>query len=366
MKKNEKVSLNELFRSRLEGAEMPLREGGWEALQQDLSALPEQHHGAVGLSWGAWPLRRVAAAASVALLLCGASASFWWLAPRQEEPAPASRPMTVAGAACLDGDGVLNDEFMPRAESARPAVRKAQLASLLPAGGNGDMEAEEAEGVLSLRLSIVVSGQTGGGPSFYRSVNRPRSIARYVLTEKDVWQAAAYVDADTEAELPRQTRTSRRWALKGGVGTALPKGSCHAPLQARVTWERYLNERLSLEAGLQYSLLSQSDGPTLHTLALPVRLNCLLAAAGSTELYASAGGAVEKCVAGAADNGFGAEPLQWSAMVGVGVRQRLNDRLALFAEPTVTHHFSRSHHARSLYDERPTNLALLCGVRMCY
>lgn len=39
------------------------------------------------------------------------------------------------------------------------------------------------------------------------------------------------------------------------------------------------------------------------------------------------GGAAEKCIAGAPDNGFGAEPVQLSVAAGVGVRYKMNDRL---------------------------------------
>jgi len=48
------------------------------------------------------------------------------------------------------------------------------------------------------------------------------------------------------------------------------------------------------------------------------------------------------------------------------VRYRLNDRFALFAEPSVSHHFGTDSETGTLRTERPTNLNLLCGVRMTY
>lgn len=44
----------------------------------------------------------------------------------------------------------------------------------------------------------------------------------------------------------------------------------------------------------------------------------------------------------------------------------MNDRFALFAEPSVSHHFDTDSQTRTLRTERPTNLNLLCGVRMTY
>lgn len=136
------------------------------------------------------------------------------------------------------------------------------------------------------------------------------------------------------------------------------------PFTAGVSVERRLNKHFSLEAGLQYNCL---DGDhTLHTLEVPVRLNMMLASTPKVDFYAMVGGAAEKCIAGAPDNDFGAEPVQLSVAAGVGVRYKMNDRFALFAEPSVSHHFDTDSQTRTLRTERPTNLNLLCGVRMTY
>lgn len=90
---------------------------------------------------------------------------------------------------------------------------------------------------------------------------------------------------------------------------------------------------------MQYNRL---DGDhAIHTLAVPVKLNAVLASNSKVDFYATLGGAAEKCIAGAEDNGFGAEPIQLSIAAGLGVRYKLNDRIALFAEPTVSHHLIR-------------------------
>lgn len=64
--------------------------------------------------------------------------------------------------------------------------------------------------------------------------------------------------------------------------------------------------------------------------------------------------------------GFKAEPVQLSVAAGVGVRYKLSDRFALFAEPLVSHHFDTESETKTLRTERATNLNLLCGVRMTY
>ena len=136
------------------------------------------------------------------------------------------------------------------------------------------------------------------------------------------------------------------------------------PLTAAVTVERSLNSRFALETGILYNRLHADR--TLHTLGIPVKLNMTLASTPKLDLYATVGGTAEKCIAGAADNGFNAEPVQLSVAAGVGGRYRLNDRFALFAEPSVSNHFGTDSETGTLRTERPTNLNLLCGVRMTY
>ena len=171
-------------------------------------------------------------------------------------------------------------------------------------------------------------------------------------------------DSDKTLPITNAGGSAKKWAFKAGIGTALPKGDFGMPFTAGVSAERRLNKHFSLEAGLQYNRL---DGDhTIHTLAVPVKLNAVLASNSKVDFYATLGGAAEKCIAGAEDNGFGAEPIQLSIAAGLGVRYKLNDRIALFAEPTVSHHFDTDSQTKTLRTERPTNLNLLCGVRMTY
>ena len=59
-------------------------------------------------------------------------------------------------------------------------------------------------------------------------------------------------------------------------------------------------------------------------------------------------------------------PLQVAVQAGVGLRYKMTDRLAFFAEPSVSHHFNEDSSPRTLRTERPLNLNLLCGLRMTY
>lgn len=173
-----------------------------------------------------------------------------------------------------------------------------------------------------------------------------------------------YASCDKQTSPVAVGEQSSLWALKAGIGTSLASAGFPMPLTAGVSVERRLNRRLSLEAGLQYNRLEADEA--FHTVAVPLRLNVLLASAPKVDFYAMAGGAVEKCIAGPDDTSLGAEPVQLSVLAGVGVRYRMNERFALFAEPTVSHHFNTDSPSETLRTERPVNLNLLCGLRMSF
>lgn len=104
----------------------------------------------------------------------------------------------------------------------------------------------------------------------------------------------------------------------------------------------------------------------LHYLGIPVKLNITLAETPKLELYASVGGVADKCMAGAPDNDFRHEPVQLAVMAGVGVSYKVSDKIALFAEPGVSHHFKTDSKLETLRTARPTNFNLICGLRMTY
>lgn len=158
------------------------------------------------------------------------------------------------------------------------------------------------------------------------------------------------------------TGEDAKWAIKAAVGASLPKGDFGMPLAVGVMLERRLDKTWALEAGLQYNRLPMEGSGQLHTLSLPVRLDATLATSSKVDFYATVGGALEKAVG----KGRGGEPVQLSAMAGVGVRYKLNERIAFFAEPSLAYHFDTDSDLRTLHTERPANMNLLCGVRMVY
>lgn len=354
MKENKDIT--ELFRSKLTDAQMEVRDDFWMKLEQDLVMPAQKVKPIRGNFW----FRRFSAVASIALVLGAASAAFWYLSPREELKDAFSQIAVLAPEASLNGD-LVQEKFPSIYHAITPAStnNSAGVFAEAPVG-------DTADGQVSVRVSITITQQMHskhrGSNGFYSSTGMT-DICQGHSNNSDVREESVKEESKTSVK-PKSVVKDRKWALKAAVGTALPKGDCRMPLTAAVDAEYGLNRYLSLEAGLQYNCLAGEK--TLHTLSVPLRLNVTLATSSKIDLYAMAGGAVEKCIAGASDNSFDAEPMQLSVMGGLGMRYKLNNRFALFAEPSVSYHFDTSSQTSTIRTERPLNLNLLCGVRMTY
>lgn len=160
------------------------------------------------------------------------------------------------------------------------------------------------------------------------------------------------------------------------------------PVQVGVSVAYSFTDRLSIESGLTYSCLVSdlSSGTasgnydirqTLHYIGLPLYLKYDFLKIGGFSLYASAGGQMEKCVAGktrtdyfiggkkiSSESGrIMVEPLQWSVGAYVGAQYSFNSLVGLYVEPGAAYYFSNGSPVNCIYSERPFNFSLRAGLR---
>lgn len=160
------------------------------------------------------------------------------------------------------------------------------------------------------------------------------------------------------------------------------------PIQVGVSVAYSFTDRLSIESGLTYSCLISdlSSGTplgnydirqTLHYIGLPLALRYDLLKIKGFSLYASAGGQMEKCVAGktrtdyfvdgkkvSSENGrIMVEPLQWSVNAYVGAQYSFNRLVGLYVEPGAAYYFRNGSPVNCIYSERPFNFSLRAGLR---
>lgn len=349
--KRENDEITDLFRSRLGHAEMTVREGFWEELNEDVAACCQQRRRVLFF--------RVVAAASVLLVLAASSAAFWFFSPK-EEMEEAFTQLAVSGVGTLDGDRA-NQSFSPsRTEPVLHKPTPGKMAVLSHAD-------EEDDDSVSVTLSVSFSfSATATNNGYVRDRNAGDNIWKTSSGNDDIAPVAVEKEPDM-ASVVSKVEKKRTWAVKTTVGTALPaeKRKYKMPVMTGVTIEKRLGEYLGIETGLAYSNL-RANGQGLHYLGIPVKMNVYLADLKKFDLYASIGAVADKCIAGAPSNNFKNEPVQLAVTAGVGVSYKVNDRIALFAEPGVSHHFDTDSRIETIRTKRPTNFNLLCGLRMTY
>ena len=160
------------------------------------------------------------------------------------------------------------------------------------------------------------------------------------------------------------------------------------PIQVGVSVAYSFTDRLSIESGLTYSCLISdlSSGTplgnydirqTLHYIGLPLALKYDFLKVKGFSLYASAGGQMEKCVAGktrtdyfvdgkkvSSENGrIMVEPLQWSVNTYVGAQYSFNRLVGLYVEPGAAYYFRNGSPVNCIYSERPFNFSIRAGLR---
>ena len=347
--KKENDEITDLFRARLADTGMNVRDGFWEELLQDIPVACQHRRRLL--------LFRVAAAASVLLVLAASSATFLYFSPK-EEMEEAFTKIAATNGGQMDGDGIRVNQLPLPVE---PVLQK-------PAPQSFGMLSQYTEDEDSLAFTFSMSFSFSSTATGHE---RPYGNERH----SGYWQAAngnTETSADREEERAGLPVTSEKimkkrcWAVKAQVGMALPAedGTYKIPVSTGVTVERKLNDYLGIETGLLYSNL-RSAGQHLHYLGIPVRVNVTLVDTKKVDLYATVGGVADKCIA-ATDNSFKEEPVQLAVTAGIGINYKINDRLAVFAEPGVSHHFSTDSKLATVRTKRPTNFNLLCGLRMTY
>ncbi len=355
--KKENDELTDLFRSRLADAQMPVREHFWEELEKDIPLAVRRRR---------VYLYRFTAAASVLFVLMASSAAFLFFSPKKDiADAFTKVEATVNNGGQLNSD-VVEDNFpLINATSGLPKSSPRKLATVL-SDRSGDNE-EGIDSTLSVTVSMSFSFSSStytsrGARNRYQRGQQTAMLSEGVATNSDESSAE---EGNDKSDIALAKKTS--WSMKLGVGSSLPVAhDLHLPVNLSITLERQLSKHLSLESGLVYSYEQSPDNANLNYLGVPLKLNMMLANNNKFDVYASLGGVLDKCIAGAPQNDFNSEPIQVAVNAGLGLRYKLSNKLALFAESGVTHYLASNSDWETMRSQKPTRLNLLCGVRMRY
>lgn len=156
-----------------------------------------------------------------------------------------------------------------------------------------------------------------------------------------------------------------------------------------------LSDDWAVETGVTYTQLSSETRSgtqknnygweeKLHYVGIPLKVNRNIWSNKRFEVYASAGGAVEKCVSGkrsiigsvstsnaGKDEQFSGgeedvkvKPLQWSLSAAAGAQFKITEKLGIYAEPGVVYYFDDGSNVNTIRKEHPLILiySWVCGL----
>ena len=158
----------------------------------------------------------------------------------------------------------------------------------------------------------------------------------------------------------------------------------HMPVTVGASFRWSWNEDWALETGLTYTMLAtdwSSGAKTyleydqrLHYVGIPLKVQRSIWKNNRFAFYASAGGAVEKCVSGKLkttdvnsgrswDEDMDVDPLQWSVTAAVGAQVNFNPQIGLYVEPGMAYYFDDNSGVETIRKEHPFNFNLQLGLR---
>lgn len=168
------------------------------------------------------------------------------------------------------------------------------------------------------------------------------------------------------------------------------KYSHKLPVKFGVSFRYGFNDRIGVESGLTYTLLNSTfttaagatngnttGKQTLHYIGIPLNVTYNIIGTRLFNVYASAGGAVEKSVGGhfettghvggqhSETNRIALKPkeLQWSLNASAGAQVNVLNQLGLFVEPGISYRIPSGSHVRSIYTDKKLDFSIGFGIR---
>lgn len=406
----------------------PLPDGLWDKLETELE---EQNKPKVIPLWRRWQ-----AAAAVLILLVSSLTYWFWSSPEadfqnqqlavevKDTPLPENRPIQdqVTAEVAMPGksepemkltastDVVLEqavrkvsveeektDEVIvgePEKEESKTiknetvtetADTQVQQKKRLRASREADRErmkqnAEEAKSK-STRSSGFSLG-VGAGNTPYGSLSTFDGMGSFVA------RSAYYVSSDLNmAPVNNGGLAYSQILLENAAQSPQTSVKHHMPVTIGFSLDWNLDKNWTLETGLNYTLLSSDirsgsksyveETQKLHYVGIPLKIRRSIWQNRWFSVYASVGGAVEKCVSGRLEsvtvtNGgnrtsertsLEVDPLQWSVVAAAGAQVNFTSRLGLYLEPGVAYYFDDHSGVETIRKEHPFNFNLQLGLR---
>lgn len=426
MKEKDKWIKN--FRTRMEDYSEPAPADLWEQLEKELDTVPK-----VIPMWRRWQ-----AVAAVALLVVVSSLTVWfWQSPSASYLEQQSAELN----ALHEPDELVPGSITPEQPMAQvvPAIPsgKNQRMKVARAATSGALSAEQ-EVLTNQEVEEIQIEEN------YTDEQKEEPAVTEKIQQKPAGRSSYSTKKNTYAYVASHKKQDRNWSigLSTGNGTfssttsmdgylPLPNGARTASLngaygvEARAEIDKLvqfnnlsegrnaqsdikyrmpvtfgaslrfdLTNNWALETGVTYTQLSSETRSgteknnygweeKLHYVGIPLKVNRNIWSNKRFEVYASAGGAVEKCVSGkrsiigsvstssagkdeqlsGGEEDIKVKSLQWSLSAAAGAQFKITEKLGIYAEPGVVYYFDDGSSVNTIRKEHPFNFNIQLGVR---
>ena len=180
--------------------------------------------------------------------------------------------------------------------------------------------------------------------------------------------------------------TNTYYGEKANEVVELPEEKHHKPLRFGLSVRYVLDERWSLLSGITYSYLNsdiyvvygstiQSAEQKLHYLGVPLAASYSIWQNDHVNIYAVAGGEIEKLVKGklVVDRGVNHKSYTesvkenrpvFSTSASAGIEYQTKKGVSLYAEPGASYHFDNGSGVHSAYTDKPWDFTINIGLRI--
>ena len=283
---------------------------------------------------------------------------------------------TIADTLGADvADSIVTPVLLPEIHIAELDSRKNKKWQMLAAGSLGPALVQNVYNLIAINKSLLpeIEGPLGEMPSHVSTWEEYCKYLKAVASEN--------ASADTLQLIQIAEQNS---------GKIVHKEHHDKPITFGISVTKSISDRLSLETGLQYSILksrftigeggdSAATRQKIHYLGVPLRVSYKWMDYKRLSAYASAGVTLHVPVysklVGSADNDwkriiFGdkrfSPPLQWQTGASVGVQYEFAPNTSLFVEPTVNWLIPSGDETHTIWTEQPVMFTCPFGIRITW
>jgi RNA polymerase sigma-70 factor (ECF subfamily) len=272
-------------------------------------------------------------------------------------------------------DSIVRPVFLPEINIAEIDSRKNRNWQLLAAGSLGPALVQNVYNLIAINTSLLpeIEGPLGEMPSHVSTWEEYCKYLKAIASEN--------ASADTLQLIQIAEQNS---------GKIVHKEHHDKPITFGISVTKSVSDRLSLETGLQYSILksrftigeggdSAATRQKIHYLGVPLRVSYKWVGYKRLSAYSSVGATLHVPVysklVGSADNDwkriiFGDKPLnpslQWQVGASVGVQYEFAPNTSLFVEPTVNWFIPSGGETHTIWTEQPVMFTCPFGIRITW